>query len=193
MEIDLNITIDKEIFDRVKNAYVSQVIGGTDGHFRQAITKWGARYVAAMRERFVRNSMGGGDWPPLAPSTMYARRHGKGGRYKRGQKAYKAAFLSGGGQFAILRDTGILFAALDPTFQAIGAYSENIEHGIRVGYGGNDTHPTGGARIADIAAYHQEGGGNLPQRKILVEPDDHLVELMASDFELALARELGNV
>ena len=43
------------------------------GAFAPVFTQWAAIYRGDMRERFVTNSRGGGDWPDLAESTKMAR------------------------------------------------------------------------------------------------------------------------
>ncbi|HOM61924.1 MAG TPA: hypothetical protein PLP49_10895 [Anaerohalosphaeraceae bacterium] len=134
--------------------------------------KWGLYYRSEMKERFDIYSKGGGDWAPLKPSTIYRRRHGKGGRYKRGKKAYLKALATGGGQVSILRDTGTLFNALSPTLGKLGQRQDIYKNGVGVGFA-DVPHPRGGtATIAQIASYHQTGGKHLPKREILVEPND---------------------
>ena len=154
-----------------------------------AFRQWAVRYRSAMQERFDAFSKGGGDWAPLKPATIAARRHGKGGKYKRGKKALGAAIATGGGQVSILRDTGVLFNTLSPEFiGAPGQHQKTIPYGIEVGFGGSAKHPKGGVTIADIASYHQEGKGPLPKREILVDPPPRVVEKMADDMERALLR-----
>ena len=157
------------------------------GRIEEAFRTWGVIYRAAMQERFMIFSRGGGDWPPLAPSTIAGRRHGKGGKHKRGKKALARARASGGGQVSILYDTGLLYAALDPNFGPLpGQYQEILKNGLRVGFGGPGAYPEGGATIADIAGFHQEGGPKLPQRKILVDPPEETKKKMAEALDLAL-------
>jgi hypothetical protein len=121
--------------------------------------------------RFARLSRGGGEWPPLAPSTIKARRKGKGK-----------------GKPAILRDVGLLYNALSPTLNSPGAINERVPFGVRVGYGGPMRHGEGRATIADIASYHQRGVGRLPQRKIIVPPDGSTRRGMMSDARRALKK-----
>ena len=84
------------------------------------------------------------------------------------------------GSFSILRDTGLLFNVLSPVFDAApGQLQEDIPFGIRVGFGGPGRYPDGTATIADVASFHQEGNENLPQRKIVVPPDEPTQQRMA--------------
>ena len=136
-----------------------------NNHIRKAFKQWAARYRGFIQERFDTYSKGGGDWPPLK------------NKRKRGSKD----------KASILRDTGTLFAALAPVFQRKpGSIQEDIEYGIRVGYGGPSKHPSGNATIADIASFHQTGAGFLPVRKIIVEPEPHVLVAMAGDMQRAI-------
>jgi len=91
------------------------------------------------------------------------------------------------GSFSILRDYGILYAVLDPVFaSAPGALEQVINGGIRVGFGGPAKHPGGKKTIAQIAGFHQRGGGRLPKRTIIVPPDDATLKGMQRDMQLAL-------
>jgi len=139
---------------------------------------WAQIYRSDMQERFDRYSKGGGDWPPLAPSTIYKRRHGAGGRFKRGRRAYRRALATGGGQVSVLRDTGMLFAALNPEPGAPGSFEQIIKDGIIVGYGGGAVHPKARISIAELAAIHDQGKGRVPQREIIVEPSRKAVGAM---------------
>lgn len=128
--------------------------------------QWAARYRGFVQERYDRYSKGGGNWPPLKPSTIARRR-------KRSS--------------VILRDKGILFAAVTPEFTGQpGAIEENIPFGVRVGYGGSAIHAGTRTTIADIASFHQEGGPNLPKREIIVQPDDKTFTGMVSDAQRAV-------
>lgn len=134
--------------------------------------KWAARYRAFLQRRFAAFSKGGGNWPPLKPATIRARK-GKGQNV------------------AILRDTGTLFRALNPVFGGNPGAVESIhDWGVEVGYGGGAVHPsTKTTTIADIANFHQTGAGFLPERKIIVPPDRATRQGMAQDMEKAMGKE----
>lgn len=139
------------------------------GEIAQKILKvWAARYRAFAQRRFSAFSRGGGDWPPLAPSTIAGRRRGRGR-----------------GGVAILFDTGTLFRALDPTLGP-GGIEDRRYWSVTVGYGGPSRHPSGSATIADIASFHQSGGGHLPQRKVIDFPSEEVESAMAKDAERLL-------
>lgn len=142
------------------------------GPIRKAIKQWAVRYRSFVRERFDKFSKGGGNWRPLSKRTLAGRRKGKG-----------VGLVA-----AILRDTGTLMAALQPTFtRKPGALERNIPFGVRVGFGGPAKHKGGKATIADIASFHQEGKGSLPKREIIVSPSSKVITAMARDMERALS------
>lgn len=114
---------------------------------------------------------------------------------KKAKLSFKKNKSLKGRKFAILRDTGTLFAALSPTFtNKPGSIEENIPGGIRVGYGGTHSYPKGKgkgkgkskATIADIASFHQEGKGRLPVRKIIVPPTKPIIDAMENDMQRAI-------
>ncbi len=173
---------------------VSQDLRGAGrGPIRAAIRQWAARYRAFAQERFDRASKGGGEWERLSPATLAARRRKSGGKLRtkagRRRRFRTGASSTLGNRPAILRDTGVLMAALAEHFtNKPGAIQDDIPFGVRVGYGGSEKHPSGGATIADIASFHQSGGGSLPKREIIVDPPQHVTDLMAGDMERALER-----
>jgi hypothetical protein len=164
------------------------------GPVHDALTQWIRRYRGAMSERFDTFSRGGGDWPALAQSTINARRHGtskSGGRGKTGARALKKEQATGGGQVSILRDTGMIFNALDPAGRRAGNWDDYIANGVEVGFGGSAVHKGTSLTIAQIAAYHQEGTSRMKARKILVSPDEHTQDLMCQDMRMAVERVIG--
>ncbi len=180
VRVRLSVTIDLRGLNRFAAIISRDLRGTSSGPIRDAMKQWGARYRSFVQRRFVRYSRGGGNWKPLAPSTLRARRRGN-----------KKKGIPGEASHAILRDTGVLFAALDPVFKRKpGALQKDIRFGIRVGYGGPARHPTGeGASVADIARFHQRGHGNRPpKREIIVKPDAKTQEKMAEDMERAILK-----
>lgn len=145
--------------------YINDILGLVDKNdFSEVYEAWATVYRAEMMERFSKFSRGGGDWPPLAASTIARRRKGKSGKPRK---------------TSILINTGTLYNTLQPTFGMPGQIQEVLDKGVRVGIGGMDMHPSGGGlTIGQIASYHQEGGGRLPKREILVEPSEETKEVM---------------
>jgi len=171
------------------------------------------RYRAFVRAHFRDCSRGGGEWPPLAESTIRGRTRApvaralaalrKGPRLTEAQynKRLKAAklkaarhwnkYLKGEARFSILINTGLLFAATKPVFMnAPGQLQEFLGNGIEVGFGGPGRYPDGNATIADVAAFHQRGGGRLPQRRILIEPDTEVLRDIAMYLQRGVNRSL---
>lgn len=147
-----------------------------NGPIRRAMRQWAARYRGFAQQRFDKFSKGGGDWPPLAESTKKRRRKARKGRKKGAVRS-----------FSLLRDTGLMFNALDtPWTRKPGALQKDIPFGVRAGYGGPAKHPGGKATIADIAGFHQAGKGRLPKREIIVVPDTRTLAAMAGDMERGL-------
>ncbi len=171
MPVRINLKPLEKFADKVSR----DLRGRAMGPIRDAIKQWGARYRSFALLRFVSFSRGGGDWKSLSPTTIARRRSGSGV----GQVA------------AILVDTGTLRSALDVQFNnKPGALEETIPFGVRVGYGGPSAHPGGGATVADIAKFHQEGTSRVPKREIIVEPDAKTVAAMAEDMRRAINKML---
>jgi hypothetical protein len=169
--VDATVTVRLDGLKKYRSTIDSNVKGASGGPIRDAIRQWGARFRSFVQRRFVKYSAGGGDWPPL--------------KSKRSRGALAAA--------AILRNTGLLFSALLPTFQqAPGQHQKDIPFGVEVGYGGPGSYPSG-ASIVDIANFHQTGAGFLPVRKIIVRPDQSTINQMAQDMERALLKTGSNM
>ena len=158
--------------------------GGGNGPLEGMLIKWGARYQAAMRRRFLRFARGGGDWRALKKRTTGLRKKPRKGRKKKPRK------------HAILIDTGTLIGALK--IGGRGAVSKKVPNGIIVGFGGAK-HPGkkgggGRATIATIAKAHQVGSSKrgLPRREILVQPDTKVVAGFLRDAKVAFNRMLAD-
>jgi hypothetical protein len=164
--IETNVKISLDSLKLWRKSIRSQLKQSQSGEITVAFKQWAVRYRAFAQDRFDRASKGDGTWPPLSARTIAGRRKGSS---------------------TILRDTGTLFAALAPTWSAPqGSINELIDGGVRVGFGGGSSHPSGFATIAEIASYHQVGGGRLPKREIIVQPTSSLMDAFAADLERAL-------
>jgi hypothetical protein len=136
---------------------------------KKILTQWAARYRGFVQRRFISFSKGGGNWPPLKLGTIRGRIKGKGQ-----------------GSPAILRNTGVMLAALNPVFVGSpGAYEKYEPMSVTVGFGGPGTY-LDGASVSDIASFHNAGAGFLPERKIIVPPDVSTRRGMVSDAERGL-------
>lgn len=158
---------------------------------------WQAIYAGFIQERFDRFSRGGGDWAPLKPATIRAKRNKSEG---------------------ILVDTGLVKTSLSPVIKGayagmynpdqgrgsfhsrqvgvtetigkkLGIIKDKSFHGLTMtlGFGGNARYPNG-TSVSDVAMFHQDGAGNLPQRKILVSPDAETIKIMKESAHVAIQR-----
>lgn len=137
--------------------------------------QWSGRYEGFTRRRFKKNSRGGGEWPPLAASTIARRRKGKSKGKGKGKKA-------------ILNNTGILEGSL-----VIGSsknMTKRIKDGIRYGIAAAK-HPGGGLTVQRLAEIHQNGEGRVPKRTILVQPSKEVERGMIADLRRAVERGLS--
>jgi hypothetical protein len=195
----ISSTVDVDLSDLQKfgRDIVAQVEDGQAGVIGDVFTLWAYRYRSYAQLRFDAFSKGGGDWQPLKDSTVAGRRSGtkrtKGNAYRNSLKPQTKSSSGRNKKVSILRDTGILFAALSPVFVGSpGAIQQRIKFGIKVGYGGPQKHigfngKQSLATIADIAGFHQEGyPPHLPKREIIVDPPDTLLKQMAADMQNAL-------
>lgn len=175
------------------------------GPVNKALKLWAVRYRSFAQQRYDIFSKGGGDWKKLSKYTLDRRRKGPKSNSMQLRLSYQTPNKPAAAatkQPAILRDTGILFAALAPIYVGSpGAIEENIANGIRVGYGGPQRHigtsgrsnnKTSHETIADIAAAHQNGFlPKLPKREIIVSPPQSIVNDMVGDIEKAM-RSIAN-
>lgn len=238
--------IFRQFQDRVQRALANP---SERGPLRTAIMRWGEFYRSFARERFYQYSRGGGDWPPLAQSTIRGRRNYRDPaqllraskkalrkslvRLSKARRAYqkkptdaarakmqkaqktvkekrerigkaKKRVETAVASTAILIDTATMVGGLAPTLDpSKGGFEEGIPGGIRTGFGGPAVHPErkrvngvwvtvpGKKSIATIAGYHNEGGGRLPRRSIVVDPPEgsRCVEQMARETQRAIEEE----
>lgn len=160
--------------------------GSLDATNQKVYFRWAVRYRSFVQRRFNTFSRGGGDWPPLAASTIKKRK--PAAKRKGTQSTPKVRVAS------ILRDTNTLYTALTPAIAApAGSINQLLSDGsgIEVGFAGEGTHP-GGATIAQIALWHQTGAGNLPVREIIVLPDQKTIDGMSADLERAHKEAIRN-
>lgn len=163
----------------------------SSGPFEAMFNKWAKRYEAFTRRRYNQNAAGGGDWAPLALSTIKARTGGKGknpytkARGAQSQRTFLArntrrgTLVASPRSYQILKDTGVLFGSL-----TIGGRNNvtNREPGrIIYGIGGS------GERQM-IALAHQRGvpSKGIPARPILVYPNQQTLRGMQRDATVAI-------
>lgn len=166
--------------NKVRN-FRKLIKAGSKGPLRPVFKQWGIRYLAWTRRLFYIKSRGGTaegiTWPELSPVTIKRRRRRT--RRVRGQ--------SGGSRPAILVDRlGTIPKAMVP--REAGNLFMYIKPGVRVGFGGPVKHPDGKTTIADIAVFHNVGGGRLPRRQILHIPNSDLLAKMRNDLRRGVDR-----
>lgn len=174
----------------------------------------GRRYSAFVTRRFDQFSRGGGDWAPLALSTLRSKlRKGKKGQAytvgSRGGQTVRRLVTTGksdrstlardtrrggamvgfsGRAAAILVETGVLRNAL--AIGGAGNYVQAIPDGVEFGIKGGEHPAQGGAAgpsIARLAAMHNAGAPpHLPQRQILAMPDQQTIRGIESDVRRAV-------
>lgn len=205
MEMKATVSIDLSRLERFAG-YVRDGLEEHTGPIGDAFENWGRIFRAFLQERFYLQARGGGEWPPLKIKSAAARAYAMYRRFKAQwepklrrkeitQEEYDKRYAAvrrkvrkqtartreiEGANVSILIDTGTLAGALEGRFAgAPGALEEKIPFGIRVGYGGPAPHPKSkGATVAEIALFHQEGGPRLPQRRIIVDPDEETISEM---------------
>ena len=169
--LQTTVNVNLHRLKRFQSALDADLRKSANGPVREAFNQWKIRYAAFLRRRYERFSRGAGNWPKLAASTL---------EYKKRNRLL----------MWILRATDTLYRALEPIASSKPGYvNQDIEFGIRVGFGGGMKYPhstEGSVTIAQVASYHQKGGRHLPQRKIIVPPDTETVGLMREDMQKAL-------
>jgi hypothetical protein len=174
--------IDFSVDVRVRGlSRFSKTVKDRGPHVDRIMKRWSVITRSFLRRRFVEQSKGGSDWPPLAESTIRRRRRPKG----KGSAA--------GSNVAVLRDTGILLAALSPQLSPGGI--EDRDSGtftLRVGYGGDAPHPRADMAISSLAKIHHDGGKHLPRRPVVVPPDQATVRKLTEDANKVIREELKN-
>lgn len=167
MQTEIKINYDLSRFEKLLELEDRQ-------HIDPIFEAWGTIYRAAMQERFSKFARGGGDWEPLAPSTIKRRRRPKRGRKKKQRTA------------SILMNTGTLWGTLSPQFNVDGQYQVIDKNSVSIGIEGGE-HPSG-MTIGKLAAIHHYGTEHIPARSILVEPDEATQDQMARAMEIGLQK-----
>jgi hypothetical protein len=125
MFISSSVNVNLKGLEQFGKAVVSQ-LNGAPGPVHDALKLWAVRYRSFAQIRFDLYSRGGGDWQKLALSTLKKRRKGTksnvlklreilaGKQSKQKQTGTSPTIRTAAP--TILRDTGLLFAALAPVF-----------------------------------------------------------------------------
>lgn len=139
---------------------------------------WSTIYRAFARQRFDKLSKGGsvdGDsWKPLSPVTIKRRRKGRGS-----------------GSALVLRDTGAMFAAMQPGTTGGILQQQNQPLGVTIYLGGGKSYKSG-PTLTEVATFHHHGRGRLPAREILAKPSRDIIERMAAVAHQIVSRGLND-
>jgi len=161
--------------------------------FESMFRKWAKEYEVFTKWRFVNSSLGGGDWPPLAVSTIKARagpkKGGKSpftkGSGRNSQRSFLArdtrrgTLVASPRSYRMLDDTGSLKASF-----TIGSAGNSLTRGA-----GSITYAIGtSGGLGVIARAHQSGNieTNMPARKLLVMPTAAVLMKMKRAAEQAV-------
>lgn len=170
--LDMQVVIDLLRLRMWGRSIDDEIHNRSSGSLTTVFKKWAVRYRSFIQLRFDKASKGDGTWQPLSQRTIRTRR-------KRSS--------------TVLRDKGLLFAALTPIWEAPpGSVNILIDGGVRVGYGGSEPHSGGMLTIAQIAQFHQDGNANLPKREIIVDPSQAVIDACALDLEKELENRPAN-
>lgn len=150
----LTVTVNLAGLKKFKSAFDADLRASANGPVRRAMQDWVTIVGRFLTERYWRFSYGGGTWAPLKPATLVRKE-------REGMLPY------------ILRRMDLMFQSFAPAFNKPGEVSQAVPFGVRIKFGGGMRHfyPGTTKTIAEVAMHHQEGGPNLPQRKIIVPPD----------------------
>lgn len=207
------VVIDVGPTDRFLALVREGLDGNAPGPFHDMKTRWAALYSGFAKRRFDVFSRGGGDWAPLALTTLRRKllkgvKKGRGASRKgalrgqgegKGQTSSLARDTQRGGALvgfsgrttSILIDRGLLRNALGIGY--LGNLFETIPGGIVFGFS-DAPHPPSGkkskaATIGQIAAWHNFGvPPNLPKRAILARPDTQTTRGLQAALTTAIAR-----
>lgn len=142
MQLDVQITLRLDPIDRL-----IKELDKRDGEIYATLLDCSEIYRQFIFERFLKYAKGGGNWKRLSASYLrWKRRHGKDTRI-------------------LVRDK-ILLEALRPKRASIIKSSD----GLRMQFARGKSYPKG-TPVAVVLQAHNEGGGRLPKREVLVPPD----------------------
>ena len=168
--IDYRVTIDLRGFKRFQ-----RILKSNRGEVTEAYNDWAKYYAEFTRKRFNRMSRGGGSWRRLKPATIRAKR-------REGWPWPKRILI----RSKKMRDS------LRPRFIRRTSTVKKRGIGMEISYGTKLKY-RGGPRVSQVMKYHQMGGGNLPRRKIFINPDAETQKKMAKRMERAMKKIAKNI
>jgi len=165
----VTVTINLYRLRRFASTLESDLRLSSNGPVRRALDDWAMIYSRFLTKRYEEFSHGGGNWAPLSPRTL-------------------ASKVARGLLGLLLRATDTMFEAFAVGFSRKPGTVETMPFGVRVKFSGGmeRAHPNSDKTIAEVAMFHQLGGPHLPQRKLIVPPDQETVRAMRDRMENAL-------
>lgn len=166
-------------FSRMREAVAS----GTENSAIKAGMEDAANvYLGFVRRRFsAASGSPGAPWADLAPITKYNRLRRMGAKFPK-KKGFNRLAFAAGVQLPILYDTGNLYNSLVPGEP--GYFEQWNAAGVDVG------------STVFYGRFHQNGGGRLPARPIMVGPDAYALESIkrgeAAGLKTAIVEAAGN-
>lgn len=142
----------------------SDIFRGT-GVIKKIQASWEEIYNAFIVERFDRFSLGGGNWRRLSPTTVRRKRRHRN---------------------EILVHTRYMRQKLQKGIKILQSDRGKIRLGFEMGM----MHPDSDLTVEELAEIHDQGFG-VPQRRILVLPDDRTRRKMKESAGAELAREMN--
>lgn len=129
-----------------------------------------------LQDRFLHASTGDGTWTPLATSTIKQRQRG-------GNTTYGGfSFL---GKLSPAQRLVAVTASNVPILIITGDKYRSLRVGDTNHFGEQTKDWMSSGSIAPNISYHQQGGGNLPARPIIVPPDE------STEQRIAMAVQVG--
>lgn len=190
---NVRVKLDLATLDRLRRAAADPL---SSPSVSDALTQIGGRMETFTKRRFDKNSRGGGDWKPLAASTIAGRRPPNPRNRSRDSALSVGRTRSGklkptNRRVAILVDTRQMRKGLELGFpgNVRAKFAASGRFGVRYGIqGGNHK---GGMTIGRLASIHHNGNARLPARKIVVRPDAATVSRMTNDLRNAIRKIRG--
>lgn len=203
---NVRVKLDLATLDRLRKAAADPL---SSPSVSDALTQIGGRMETFTKRRFDTYSRGGGDWKPLAESTIAARRSDRSGKTI-GQARRDADSALGRARSDKARDAAIKRIRKYQSFKvSILTDTRQMRNGLQLGYPGNvrkkfaevggfgvrygiqGSNHKGGMTIGRLAAIHHNGNARLPARKIVVQPDAATVARMTGDLRNAIRKIRG--
>jgi len=133
------------------------------------IRDWFTAYQRYLIARYSQYSGGGGDWIPLAASTLERKKRG-------GLLDY------------ILRATDLLYESFALDLVEVDIADTGLYIRVAPGGGTGVSYPGRSISAAEVLFLHQEGTSRMPARPVVVPPEQQMIDELAQKLEAMLAQ-----